>query len=301
MRRTLMRLAHKRPHDHSAKIGHMRTRLPLEDRSQVVSWDDPLGKVEPGKHVISVSQKYEIFFSTELRTLKLDKRYGNPYRINVATSPKHCFQENSIRYLDKVEHPYAKTILDMYIAKKKEPLWLYCFTHGASPFPVKTANRKLAHAMRDALAAAGYDRFGRRVLADGETSAATDLHGTIRITGHDPLAVCNAKFVDLLDQAKRILADVEILHVRGEDGLRFYYPRTHSAQRGVAYPYQDSRPPPQQDRSRPAPYSRSVPLEGRPRPPQQRFQPGQHTGATKSSWPESRGKASSFTIKKLRL
>ncbi|TGJ88438.1 hypothetical protein E0Z10_g382 [Xylaria hypoxylon] len=87
-----------------------------------------------------------------------------------------------MRYFDKVEHPFTRALLDIYIEKKKEPLWWSGFAYGASPFPNKTASRRIAHALRDALAAAGYDRFGRRVLVDGESSAIADLYGTLRVS-----------------------------------------------------------------------------------------------------------------------
>lgn len=128
-----------------------------------------------------------------------------------------------MRYFDKIEHPFARSLLDTYIEKNKEPLWIFSVTHGAGPFPTKKAAKRISHALRDALGAAGYDRFGRRVLADGNPRAMADLYGTIRITAAEPQAICNGQFADLVEQAKRIVSHAEMSLGRDKDGRHQSY------------------------------------------------------------------------------
>jgi hypothetical protein len=161
---------------------------------------------------------------------------NNPFKLAISLSQSHCFDMKSMRYFDKVEHPFAKSLLDIYIEQTKEPLWLQCAAYGASPVPVKTATRRMRHAMRDALAVAGYDRFGRRVPVDGESSVVADLYGTLRVISSDPLAICNNKFADLLKSAKQIVSFAEVQIRRNKNGRHIAPPlqrrptRTHGAQ-----------------------------------------------------------------------
>ncbi|KAI1734838.1 hypothetical protein F4680DRAFT_437140 [Xylaria scruposa] len=210
MRRILLRLAPP-----SIPNTYVQTRFSSHAVRKHVSWNNPL-YVQPGQHVISVCKQYSINFPQKLRPLRVFKQKENPYKLGVFICQQHCFAQNSMRYFDKLEHPLAKSLLDIYIEKKKEPLWFTSYAHGAGVFPNKTAQKRLAHALRDALMLAGYDRFGRRVLADGESSAIVDLYGTLRVVSGHPTAVCNARFVDVLESAKKIIAGVEIELRRGE-------------------------------------------------------------------------------------
>ncbi|KAI1126168.1 hypothetical protein F5Y10DRAFT_217019 [Nemania abortiva] len=230
MRRTIPRLAHLRP-----LSAHVKPRPVPSGASKPVSWDGSTGEVEPGKHVISTCREHDISFPQQARSVKVGLG-ANPYRLSVAISQKHCVSVHSMQYFDKFEHPLTKTILDHYIEKKKEPLWVSCFAYGASPFPCRKAAKKVAHALRDALAAAGYDRFGRRMLVGHGPSTVLDLYGTLRVISHDPCAVCNAKFIDLLEHAKKIISCVEITLRRGKNGRHLegqkpkqHPPRTHGA------------------------------------------------------------------------
>ncbi|KAI0535982.1 hypothetical protein GGR58DRAFT_416842 [Xylaria digitata] len=181
-------------------------------------WSDPTAEIEPGKHVISICKQHGIFFPQQLRPLRGVFSRKNPYNIGVSHSQRHCVLHQSMKYFDKVTHPFATSLLDIYIEKKKEPLWLSGFAHGAAPFPNRTASRRIAHALRDALAAAGYDRFGRRVPVDGEPSVIADLYGTLRVISNNPLAVCNAPFADLVECAKQIIHHAEIRLRRDQNG-----------------------------------------------------------------------------------
>ncbi|KAI8946556.1 hypothetical protein F4801DRAFT_57575 [Xylaria longipes] len=233
MRRTLLRLAPS-----SLPNTHVRTRLPPLDVSKILPGDDPTGEIKPGEHVISVCKQHNIAFPDRLRPLSGLKLKPNPYRLAVSVCQQHCFAKNSMPYFDKLEHPFAKTLLDIYIERKKEPLWITSYAHGAGVFPSKKAGKKIVHALRDALIAAGYDRFGRRVLADGESSAIVDLYGTLRVVSNNPTAVCDAKFMDLLEDAKKIIASVEVVLRRDQSGRHVGNPQqqqrwsTHGARQG---------------------------------------------------------------------
>ncbi|GAP91842.1 hypothetical protein SAMD00023353_6700060 [Rosellinia necatrix] len=208
MRRTISRLARPGPPKPRAKAP------PRAKPDSQASVDD----ITPGQHVISVCKQHNIVFPFQLRPLKPIRLGNNPYRIGVVYSQKHSFAQKSMKYFDKAEHPFAKSLLNIYIEKKKEPLWIACNVHGAGSFPNKTATKKLAHALRDALAIAGYDRFGRRVLADGESSTIAELYGSLSVYSTEPLLMCNAKFTDLLECGKQIIASAEINLARDKDG-----------------------------------------------------------------------------------
>ncbi|KAI0487492.1 hypothetical protein F4859DRAFT_465206 [Xylaria cf. heliscus] len=211
MRRTLLRLAPS-----GLPNTHARTRPPPQTAYPTTSWVDH-GGIKPGEHVTSVSKSYGIVFPNSLQQLRNPKLKG-PYGISVSFSQQHAFKMQSLRYFDKAEHPFAKSLLEIYIEKSKEPLWIDCFSHGARPFPNRMAQRKFHHALREALAAAGYDPYGRRVLADGESSAVADLYGTLRVFSGQPLVVCDTKFPVLLEYAKIIIADVEPILQRDQNG-----------------------------------------------------------------------------------
>ncbi|KAI1309697.1 hypothetical protein F5Y03DRAFT_348607 [Xylaria venustula] len=215
MKRTIIRLA--RPGRSNAGV---QTQSPSGGSKKPVSWSDTTAEIEPGQHVIAACRQHNFAFPSQLSSWRgLVK--PNPFNLIVTGSQKHCFLHQSMRYFDKVEHPFTKSMLDIYIEKKKEPLWMSGFSYGAGAFPNKVASRKITHALRDALMAAGYDRFGRRVPIDGKSSAIAELYGTVRVVSTDPLAVCNAKFADLLECAKKIISFAEIKLRRDKNGQHF--------------------------------------------------------------------------------
>ncbi|KAI1779369.1 hypothetical protein F4818DRAFT_248211 [Hypoxylon cercidicola] len=173
--------------------------------------------VQPGEHVLSVCKKHHILFPTALRGLKIRLR-KNPCQLAALFSEDHCFERNSMKYLDKYEHPFAKSVLNMYISQTKTPLWSSMSSMPtASVFPCETAKRKLKHAFRDALAVHGYDREGRRV-ATGNESIIADLYGTVQLTCGDPIIACNMKFADLLEQVMGIVSVLELALGRDKNG-----------------------------------------------------------------------------------
>lgn len=213
MRRTLSRLLQS-----GLSRRHIHTQHALRKETTLTAWNDPNAVVEPAPNVIGVCKTYDIGLPQHLRSLNNPQLKGNPFRLGVTASQKHCFAQQSMRYFDTIDHPFATSLLDIYIEKKKEPLWLYCVAHGGSAFPLKKAGKKLAHAMRDALTEAGYDRYGRRVPVEGQSSVIADLYGTLRVVSTDPLAVCNAKFADILVWARRIVFCAELSLRRDKNG-----------------------------------------------------------------------------------
>ncbi|KAI0003917.1 hypothetical protein F4779DRAFT_600956 [Xylariaceae sp. FL0662B] len=155
--------------------------------------------------VLSSCKKLNLSLPTELRGLRV-KWKSNPRKLGATFSPNHCLNRTAMKYLDRYEHPFRKSILEIYFAKHKAPLWYNAWVGGAlvSPFPSSRARKKIEHALRDALAAYGYDRDGRKLKTE-EPSAVAELYGTLNIGCQDPLAVCNSKFADLLEDAKVII------------------------------------------------------------------------------------------------
>ncbi|KAI1114692.1 hypothetical protein F5Y14DRAFT_160181 [Nemania sp. NC0429] len=220
MRSTPFRLAHL-----GLRNTHVQTRFSPADIDRLVSSPDATVEVEPGQLVLSVCKEHGIAFPNRLSALRGLKLPPNPYKLGVSVSQQHCFSQLSMKYFDKIEHPFAKSLLDIYIEKSKEPLWISSVTHGAGPFASKKAAKKVTHALRDALEAAGYDRFGRRAPADGKPSATADLYGTIRVTSTEPQAICNAKFADLVELARKIVSCAETGLGRDKDG-RHHHPES---------------------------------------------------------------------------
>lgn len=210
----------------SYHISHPSNREP-QRRPDLVPPDELQGysidgqDIKPGEHVRSVCRKHDISFPNDARKLKGFKLKRNPCKWSVAVSEKHCIQRNSMKYLDKYEHPFAKSVLNMYVSRKQEPLWLSVSSLPvASPFPCSTARKKLKHAFYDALAAHGYDREGRRIATEGNSSIIADLCGTVQLTCGDPKVACRMKFADLLESAMAIVSAVELALGRDKDGIR---------------------------------------------------------------------------------
>ncbi|KAL7621307.1 hypothetical protein AAE478_008627 [Parahypoxylon ruwenzoriense] len=195
------------------------TRRPLIQASDEVSQSEfkryILGEdIQPGEHVYSVCRKHNIAFPTNLRGTKGWKLGTNPCKLNILVSERHCFSATSMKYLDKFIHPFASSILHMYIAKTSQPLWYSTYSQPvALPFPCRRAARKVKHAFRDALAAHGYDREGRKLASD--EGRIRELYGTVRIACGDPKATCNIKFAELLEQMNSIVDVIE--RVLGRD------------------------------------------------------------------------------------
>ncbi|KAI1634488.1 hypothetical protein F4809DRAFT_618305 [Biscogniauxia mediterranea] len=177
---------------------------------------------EPCTKVWEACKKYRIKMWSDLRGLKGVKLPGNICKLNVSTSRSHCFDIKSMKYLDKFEHPFTQSVLDLYIAQSGKPLWYNAWAasgaSGASPFPCSKAAKRMTHALRDALAAYGYDRDGRRIVTGGTADGTSEgpgnvnikeLYGTLKVGCMDAKAVLRTKFVDLVEMAKVIIRCAE--------------------------------------------------------------------------------------------
>ncbi|KAI1457272.1 hypothetical protein F4805DRAFT_428807 [Annulohypoxylon moriforme] len=171
------------------------------------------GSLGSGEHVRSVVKQYQIFLPTQnvYRYIPLTqlKVMDNPCKLSIMMAQCHVFDDSSTKYLDSYEHPFAKSVLDIYIKKKENPLWHKVFSHPvAKPFPCRVAVKRIRHAFLDALAHYGYDRDGRKTTKD-ESSVITALKGSVKISCGDPKAACNTKFADLFEQIKLVVAGLE--------------------------------------------------------------------------------------------
>lgn len=194
----------------------------------------PTADVQPGDYIRNWCREHEIAFPNHMRSLKA-KLPKNPFQLSAFCSRHHCIDIKSMRYFDKYEHPFARTVFDIYVAKKKTPLWYGVFGGtGARPFVVSTAEQKLKHALRDALASHGYDRDGRRMASVGDDSVIADLFGTLKLSTAEPKMVCNSKFADLVRDMEFVVGVAEVELRRGRDGrhLSDPAPRQQSSRGG---------------------------------------------------------------------
>ncbi|KAI1339307.1 hypothetical protein F5Y15DRAFT_383918 [Xylariaceae sp. FL0016] len=204
--------------------------------------DDPFTDAstdfEPGQHIVSFCRTHEVYFPGQyshgtpkfhgsdgmdkhkhggLKSIRVFTGPGrsNKFKLQVAYSKVHCFSQKSFKYLDRHEHPFTKTLLDIYEERTKKPLWYSCSTgpvvmSGACHYVTSRADKRIEHALRDALLEAGYDRDGRAVAKDEKDSGLnTDLYGTLTVSTREAKAVCKAKFVDLLEVARWIILETQ--------------------------------------------------------------------------------------------
>ena len=150
----------------------------------------------------------------------------NPFKLSALYARQRCIESTSLQYFDRFEHPLTRTMCDLYEAKKQAPLWCYAWgglgLPGTRAFVATTAEGRLKHAVREALAARGYDRDGRRLpaTANGRAGPAADLFGTLALRTVDAKAVCNAKFADVLRDVNTIVGVAETHLRRDLDGWR---------------------------------------------------------------------------------
>ncbi|KAI0125226.1 hypothetical protein BJ170DRAFT_495391 [Xylariales sp. AK1849] len=192
--------------------------------------------VEPGELVRAVSRKHHFGTPKEVRRLKLN---GMPHSGDISAffAVRHCFAIQSMKYLDKVLHPYAQSVLDRYIADKGKPLWwsVAAFPQ-ASPFVTSTAQRLLRRGIRMALETAGYDSDGRRLVTHSQDTAIRDIYGTLRVTCREPKDLCKAPFSEILEASKAIVTAAELALRRdktGKHAVDFHNPQYQSSHNAV--------------------------------------------------------------------
>lgn len=185
----------------------------------------PNANVHPGDYLWAWCKEHDIALADRMRGLRVKLSDNNRFRLSVFTCRQHCIDITHMRYFDRYEHPYSRTMFDVYIAKKKETLWYKAWAGAtALPFCTSTAERRIKHAMRDALAKRGYDRDGRRMATaqpGGRAPAdngVADLFGTLKVQTAEPKLVCNVKFEELLEPIDKIIGMVELELRRGRNG-----------------------------------------------------------------------------------
>ncbi|KAK8114114.1 hypothetical protein PG999_006183 [Apiospora kogelbergensis] len=127
--------------------------------------------------------------------------------ITVTVSPRHCLDHNHMKYLDSIEHPMRKTVLDMYASKADRPLWHTGGAFNEKPIVNSKAKRWIQRALREALLARGYDRDGRKINTRAPGPAV--LYGTLKVVTSTPKVLCSHTFSDVLALLKQVLAAVE--------------------------------------------------------------------------------------------
>jgi hypothetical protein len=196
------------------------------------SWDDNApAKIRPSENVRYVCRKYDMGFPWNMKPLKGVKLANNPYKLRTFVSHQHCLSAQSQKYFDSVEHPWAKSLLDIYVEKTKTPLWLNIesFGSGARPVPCHKSNKIVREAIEEALTASGYDRYGHKQVVDGEFSPVADLYGTLRVAVGDPIAVCNASNADILKAAETVVHHAAMALRRDKNGQHIMQQQRHNA------------------------------------------------------------------------
>ncbi|KAI0169769.1 hypothetical protein GGR52DRAFT_481764 [Hypoxylon sp. FL1284] len=186
-------------------------------RASSVTTDSPeTPEVHPGKHVITACRLHNFAFPNKMARIKGMKIRNNNLKLGAAVSERHCMEKNTMKFLDKVEHPFAKSILNMYISRKDKPLWYTTHAHPvASSFPCHKAESRILNAFREALAAHGYDRDGRKVNTE---DVIVDLYGTVHLTCGDPRTACNIKFRDVVSKTMDLVSHLELALGRDKHG-----------------------------------------------------------------------------------
>lgn len=134
-------------------------------------------------------------------------------------SRRHCFDHNALKYLDKLEHPMRKTMLDYYEARKARPLWYVAASFGdARPIVHTKAARWMKRGLREALLERGYDREGRKVATGGQHTSVRDMFGTIKVQCSDAKALCKLEWPGVFALMKKVVAAAEVQLKRDHAG-----------------------------------------------------------------------------------
>ncbi|KAK8032901.1 hypothetical protein PG991_002299 [Apiospora marii] len=123
--------------------------------------------------------------------------------------PRHCFDSNHMKYLDKVEHPLRKTMFDLYATWADRPLWYSGAAFGAAPIVCSKAKRWMQRGLREALLERGYDRDGRVRQEKTTTKTPPALYGTLKVLTHNPETLCQQPFSNVLEAMRQAVTAAE--------------------------------------------------------------------------------------------
>lgn len=139
--------------------------------------------------------------------------------LSALMSRRHCFDHNALKYLDKLEHPMRKTMLDYYEAKKPQPLWYVAASFGdARPIVHSKAARWMKRGLREALREQGYDLHGRKVSTSGQVTSIRDMYGTIKVHCSNAKALCKLEWPGVFALMKKIIVAAEVQLKRDHAG-----------------------------------------------------------------------------------
>ncbi|KAK8048693.1 hypothetical protein PG994_010423 [Apiospora phragmitis] len=156
--------------------------------------------------------------------------------ITMQVCSRHCVDFNHMKYLDNVEHPMRKTIIDMYTGWADRPLWYSGVGHGAKPIVNSKAKRWIQRGIREALRERGYDRDGQVERRDGSRAggkAPPPLYGTLKVQSHVPVVLCRHTFPQVLEAMRQAL-DAAEPHLIG-DGNKSWATRRPGQKQGLRH------------------------------------------------------------------
>ena len=167
--------------------------------------------LEPDQVVGAFIRKHDIHLPMNLLRRIPGIPRPQPVWLTALMSQRHCFDHNALKYLDKLEHPMRKTMLDYYEAKKSQPLWYVAASFGdARPIVHTKAVRWMKRGLREALLERGYDREGRKVVTGGGGASVRDMYGTIKVQCSDAKALCKLEWPGVFALMKKVLAAAEV-------------------------------------------------------------------------------------------
>ncbi|KAK8020353.1 hypothetical protein PG990_005491 [Apiospora arundinis] len=175
--------------------------------------------LDSGGEIAAFYRKQNMASAYHMRSIRVQKPKISG--VSVLVSPRHCFDSNHMKYLDKFEHPMRKTMFDMYASWADRPLWCNGGAYGEKPIVNSKAKRWIQRGIREALLARGYDRDGRPLQktsvgaaaassnTKGGKAAPAALYGTLKVFTRTPKVLCSHSFSDVLEAMKQALAAAE--------------------------------------------------------------------------------------------
>lgn len=175
--------------------------------------------LEPDQVVGAFIRKHDIHLPMNLMRRIPGIPRPQPMWFTALMSRRHCFDHNTLKYLDKLEHPMRKTMLDYYEARKSQPLWYAAASFGdARPIVHTKAARWMKRGLREALLERGYDREGRKVVTDGQSTSIRDMYGTIKVQCADAKALCKLEWPGVFALMRKVLEAAEVQLKRDHAG-----------------------------------------------------------------------------------
>lgn len=171
-------------------------------------------RFDTGGEITAFYRTHQVSPSVHMKNIRAPR--GKISGLTIQVCPRHCFDSNHMKYLDKVEHPMRKTMFDLYATWADRPLWYSGAAFGAAPIVCSKAKRWIERGLREALLERGYDRDGRVKQEKTPLSSAASaaggrdgkaplpaLYGTLKILTHNPEYICQQAFPDILEAMRQ--------------------------------------------------------------------------------------------------